>query len=107
MDLWDTVTNEFANVPHPPGWEDWRFFRPNLVPLDDTSVLFMGGLGYKDDNGTEITSLVDHAFIWSVDSGWADLGPAPSPLGQRQQQGIYHLNNPDLAAYTSLNRCAF
>lgn len=107
MDLWDTVTNEFADVPHPPGWEEWRFFRPSLVPLDDTSLLFMGGNAIKDVNGTDVEMLVDHTFIWEVGTGWTDLGQAPSPLDRRSQQGIYHLNNPDLAAYHSLNRCAF
>ena len=39
MELWDTVTNNITQVPHPPGFEASRFFRPSMATFDDDSVM--------------------------------------------------------------------
>ena len=50
MELWDTVTNNITQVPHPPGFEDSRFFRPAMATFDDHSVMLAAAQVY-DDNG--------------------------------------------------------
>ena len=51
MELWDTVTNDITEVPHPPGFETSRFFRPVLATFDDDSVI-LAAADIFDANGT-------------------------------------------------------
>jgi len=103
MELWDTVTNNISQVPHPPGYEASRFFRPSMATLDDDSIIFTSARVYDSDGDY----LMDQAWQYKVDEGWIDLGQAIPPTDGQSQYGIYVLDNPALGAYTSLNRCAF
>ena len=49
MELWDTVTNDITAVSHPPGYENYRFFRPTMATYDDNSIILAGSRqGYID-----------------------------------------------------------
>jgi len=103
MELWDTVTNNITQVPHPPGFETSRFFRPGMTTFDDDSILLAAAQVYDDDGNY----LLDEAWQYKVGEGWINLGQAIPPKDGQEQIGLYMLDNPTLPAYTSLNRCAF
>ena len=48
MELWDTVTNVITTVPHPPGYENSRFFRPVLATFDENSIILAGSKVFDD-----------------------------------------------------------
>ena len=62
MELWDTVTNDITEVPHPPGFETSRFFRPVLATFDNDSVI-LAAADIFDDNGTY---LLDETWQYKV-----------------------------------------
>ena len=62
MELWDTVTNDITEVPHPPGFETSRFFRPVLATFDDDSVI-LAAADIFDANGTY---LLDETWQYKV-----------------------------------------
>ena len=62
MELWDTVTNNITQVPHPPGFETSRFFRPAMATFDDDSVMLAAAQVY-DDSGDY---LLDEAWQYKV-----------------------------------------
>ena len=62
MELWDTVTNNITEVPHPPGFETSRFFRPVLATFDDDSVI-LAAADIFDANGTY---LLDETWQYKV-----------------------------------------
>ena len=62
MELWDTVTNNITEVPHPPGFETSRFFRPTMATFDDNSVMLAAGQVYNDDGDY----LLDEAWQYKV-----------------------------------------
>ena len=62
MELWDTVTNDITEVPHPPGFETSRFFRPVLATFDDDSVIVAAAKVYIDDGDY----LLDEAWQYKV-----------------------------------------
>ena len=64
MELWDTVTNDITEVPHPPGFETSRFFRPVLSTFDYDSVILSAADVFNVDNPTGI--LLDEAWQWAV-----------------------------------------
>ena len=64
MELWDTVTNDITEVPHPPGFETSRFFRPVLATLDDNSVILAAADIFNDDNPTGY--LLDETWQYKV-----------------------------------------
>ena len=64
MELWDTVTNIITEVPHPPGFETSRFFRPAMATFDDDSVMLAAADVFNDDNPSGI--LLDEAWQYKV-----------------------------------------
>ena len=62
MELWDTVTNDITEVPHPPGFETSRFFRPAMATFDDDSVILAAGQVFNDDGNY----LLDEAWQYKV-----------------------------------------
>ena len=48
--LWDTITNEVITEDHPPDFAEKDFFRPTMLPYDDSSfILFTADVA--DANG--------------------------------------------------------
>ena len=68
MELWDTVTNDITEVPHPPGFETSRFFRPVLATFDDDSVILAAADIFNDDNPTGI--LLDEVWEYKVSESY-------------------------------------
>ena len=64
MELWDTVTNNITQVPHPPGFETSRFFRPAMATFDDDSVMLAAARVYND--GGIYQHLLDEAWQYKV-----------------------------------------
>ena len=64
MELWDTVTNNITEVPHPPGFETSRFFRPAMATFDDDSVMLAAAGVYKDDG--QYLRLLDEVWQYKV-----------------------------------------
>ena len=64
MELWDTVTNDITEVPHPPGYETSRFFRPVLSTFDYDSVILTAADVFNVDNPTGI--LLNDSWQWAV-----------------------------------------
>ena len=64
MELWDTVTNDITEVPHPPGFETSRFFRPVLSTFDYDSVILTAADVFNVDNPTGI--LLNDSWQWAV-----------------------------------------
>jgi len=62
MELWDTVTNNITQVPHPPGFEASRFFRPSMATFDDDSVMLAAAQVYNDTTDY----LLDEAWQYKV-----------------------------------------
>ena len=62
MELWDTVTNNITQVPHPPGLETSRLFRPGMTTFDDDSILLAAAQVYDDDG----SYLLDEAWQYKV-----------------------------------------
>merc|ERR1739838_544921 len=98
-----TMTNNITEVPHPPGFETSRFFRPAMATFDDDSIMVVAAQVFNDDGDY----LLDEAWQYKVDEGWINLGNATPPTDGREQFAVYMLDNPNFPAYTSLNRCAF
>ena len=71
MELWDTVTNNVTEVPHPPGFETSRFFRPVIVTFDDDSVLLAAADIFDDDNPTGY--LLDEAWKYKVSESYMQM----------------------------------
>ena len=100
FELWDFVTNEIATIPHPPKYNETRFFRPRISTWDDNTFLLMPSQIHPDD------AVSEDAYLYRVGEGWIELGKSPYPLDERDLYGHYMLNNPDYPAFPSLNRCA-
>ena len=62
MELWDTVTNNITEVPHPPGFETSRFFRPAMATFDDDSIMVAAAQVFNDDGDY----LLDEAWQYKV-----------------------------------------
>ena len=108
MELWDTETNEITTVANPEGYGFFRFFRPVLATYDDESIILAGSklYGSSDESSEYDETFLAEMFQYQVGTGWINLGPSPAPLDSTEQFGIYILNNPDLAAFDSLNTCS-
>ena len=59
--LWDTVTNEVITEDHPPGFDEKDFFRPTMLPYDDSSFLLLTA-DVADANG-DVEQLQN---VWQV-----------------------------------------
>ena len=68
MELWDTVTNDITEVPHPPGFETSRFFRPVLATFDENSVILAAANIFNDDNPTGY--LLDDTWQYKVSESY-------------------------------------
>ena len=87
MELWDTKTNTITAVPHPPGFETKKFFRPMISTFGDNSILFTGGsINNAEDHDGEI-------FQYTCGTGWESKGILDPVLGSRQMYGIYSIND--------------
>ena len=91
MELWDTVANKITAVPHPPGFETKKFFRPMISTFGDDSILFTGGsINNEEDHDGEI-------FQYTCDgtpSGtWVSKGMLDPVLESRQMYGIYSIKD--------------
>ena len=87
MELWDTVANKIIAVPHPPGFETKKFFRPMISTFGDNSILFTGG---------SIDNNVDHdgeVFQYTFGTGWESKGMLDPVLESRQMYGIYSIKD--------------
>ena len=62
MELWDTVTNNITQVPHPPGLETSRFFRPAMATFDDDSIMVAAAQVFNDTSDY----LLDEAWQYKV-----------------------------------------
>ena len=71
MELWDTVTNDITEVPHPPGFETSRFFRPVLSTFDDNSVMLVAADIFDDDNPTGY--LLDETWQYKVSKSYKQV----------------------------------
>ena len=76
MELWDTVTNNITEVPHPPGFETSRFFRPVLATFDDNSVILAAADVFNDDNPTGY--LLDETWRYKVCESYMQVETAAS-----------------------------
>merc|ERR1712080_29431 len=83
MELWDTVTNEVTLVPHPPGYEDIRFFRPTIVTFDDDSIFLAGSKTYTGDPA--VGGCMEELLQYKVGQGWIDLGKVVPELTAKTQ----------------------
>jgi len=100
MALWDTITNTITLVPHPPGYENLRLFRPIIKKWSDDTILLAAGVTKTFDASTE--GLLEELWLYKIGEGWISTLPTvPPPL---TQYDMYMLN-PDFAAYDSLNKC--
>ena len=72
MELWDTVTNNITQVPHPPGFEASRFFRPVLATFDENSIIFPSSKVFNS-NGS---SIMEESWLYRYGEGWISLGKA-------------------------------
>ena len=107
MELWDTETNTITTVANPKGYGFFRFFRPVLATYDDESIILAGSKLYgSSDGSSDGAALLSEMFQYKVGTGWINLGASPAALNSIEQFGIYMLNNPDLAAFDSLNTCS-
>ena len=87
MELWDTVTNTITAVPHPPGFETKKFFRPMISTFGDNSILFTGGsINNAEDHDGEI-------FQYTCGTGWESKGMLEPALESRQMYGIYSIKD--------------
>ena len=102
MELWKTNTNKIQTVNHPPGYENYRFFRPVMATYDARSIL-LAGSKIVDNGGEEFLS---EMFRYKFGRGWINLGAISPPLESKEQFGIYMVNNPGLADFASLNSCS-
>jgi hypothetical protein len=76
MELWDTVTNDITEVPHPPGFETSRFFRPVLATFDDNSVILAAADVFNDGNPTGY--LLDKTWQYKVCESYMQVETAAS-----------------------------
>ena len=107
MELWDTETNTITTVANPEGYGFFRFFRPVLATYDDESIILAGSKLYgSSDGSSEDEAFLSEMFQYKVGTGWINLGKSPAALNSIEQFGIYILDNPDLAAFDSLNTCS-
>ena len=60
--LWDTVTNEVITEDHPPGFDEKDFFRPTMLPYDDSSFLLLTA-DVADANG-DVEQLQNVWQVW-------------------------------------------
>ena len=90
MELWDTITNEITKVPHPPGYENYRFFRPVISTYGENSII-LAGSRVHDENGS---SYLSEIFQYKFGTGWINLGEIQPSLMSKEQFGIYILKNP-------------
>ena len=87
MELWDTVANTITAVPHPPGFESQKFFRPMISTFGDNSILFTGGsINNAEDHDGEI-------FQYTCGTGWESKGVLDPVLESRQMYGIYSIKD--------------
>ena len=87
MELWDTVENTIIAVPHPPGFETKKFFRPMISTFGDNSILFTGGsINNAEDHDGEI-------FQYTCGTGWESKGMLDPVLESRQMYGIYSIKD--------------
>ena len=87
MELWDTVGNTITAVPHPPGFETKKFFRPMISTFGDNSILFTGGsINNAEDHDGEI-------FQYTCGTGWESKGMLDPVLESRQMYGIYSIKD--------------
>ena len=108
MELWDTITNIITSVPHPPGYEMKRFFRPTITPLNDDTILFSSSKTYfENEDGSTGDGYLSDIFTFNSEKGWKRLGINPYPQNTFEQVETYPLTNPSLGAFKSLNRCAY
>lgn len=103
--LWDTVTNEVITEDHPPGFDEKDFFRPTMLPYDDSSFLLLTA-DVADANGD--VEQLQNVWQYVYGFGWINLMANPAPLNKLEQTGAFWLdNNPPLDDFVSLDRCAF
>ena len=94
MELWDTVTNTITPitaVPHPPGFQTKKFYRPMISTFGDNSILFTGGsINNEEDHDGEV-------FQYTCDGTplgtWAKRGMLDPVLESRQMYGIYSIKD--------------
>ena len=104
MELWDTVANTITAVPHPPGFESKKFFRPMISTFGDNSILFTGGsINNEEDHDGEI-------FQYTCDgtpSGtWESRGYLNPALVSRQMYGTYTINEEKQNQRKILSTCS-
>ena len=103
--LWDTVTNEITLEDQPSGFDQTFFFRPSVLPYDDSSFLLVSADTVDSfGNRAHLESIWQYVYGF----GWIELTKSPAPLNAMEQNGLFWLdNNPPISDFESLNRCAF
>ena len=104
MELWKTNNNNIQTVNHPPGYQNYRFFRPVMATYDARSIILAGSKII--DNSDDGEDFLSEMFRYKINRGWINLGAITPPLESKEQFGIYMLNNPGLAVFDSLNSCS-
>ena len=92
MELWDTVANKITPVPHPPGFQDKKFFRPMISTFGDNSILFTGGsINNAEDHDGEIFQYT--CGTQGTPGTWKSKGMLDPVLESRQMYGIYSIKD--------------
>ena len=103
--LWDTVTNDITPEDQPSGFDQKMIFRPSMLPYDDSSFLLVTA---DIEDSLENKDHLDSIWQYVYGFGWIELSKSPAPLNAIEQNGLFWLdNNPPIADFESLNRCAF
>ena len=101
LELWDTVTNNMTEVPHPPGYHASRFFKPTMATYDDTSII----VAASEVSNDTATYHMEEMWQYKFNVGWIYLGKAMPPHHANSQYEIYMLDNTDFAVHDSLVHC--
>ena len=103
--LWDTVTNDITLEDQPSGFDQKWFFRPSMLPYDDSSFLLVTA---DTEDSFDNRAHLDTIWQYVYGFGWIELSKSPAPLNAIEQNGLFWLdNNPPITDFESLNRCAF
>ena len=101
-ELWDTVTNEIINIPHPPELHNQTVFRPTVITYNDSAILVVnGGPSHQDNTDNRMASI----WTYDINHGWSDMGLIPPGIREPNQNGLIALDDPSIHGFESLSKC--